>query len=99
MKAYRFKHFRAFIPAIWADETLKNTDEWWQFQPGIDEFNELRRERLVTSVWWIIDECMSAWRPRKNALGGLPNISFVKRKPEDLGTYSGLLLFLLSCLY
>jgi len=50
MKAYRFKHFRAIIPAIWADETLKDTDEWRKFQPGIDEFNSLRREQLVTSV-------------------------------------------------
>jgi hypothetical protein len=70
------------------DESLIDSDEWWQFQPGIDEFNELRREHLVTNVWWIIDECMSVWQPRKNALGGLPNISFVKHKPEDLGTYS-----------
>jgi len=38
-KAYRYKHFRDFIPAIWADETLKDTDEWRQFQPGVDEFN------------------------------------------------------------
>jgi hypothetical protein len=28
---------------------------------------------------------MSAWRPRKTALGGLPNISFIARKPEPLG--------------
>ena len=29
---------------------------------------------------------MSAWRPRTTAPGGLPNISFVLRKPEPLGT-------------
>ncbi len=29
---------------------------------------------------------MSAWRPRSTALGGLPNISFIMRKPEPLGT-------------
>jgi hypothetical protein len=29
---------------------------------------------------------MCAWRPRTTALGGLPNISFVVRKPEPLGT-------------
>jgi len=49
---------------------LKDTDEWWQFQPGVDEFNRLRRELLVTMVRWIIDECMAAWQPRKSALGG-----------------------------
>jgi len=30
---------------------------------------------------------MSAWRPRKTALGGLPNISFIARKPEPLGKF------------
>ena len=29
---------------------------------------------------------MSAWRPRKDKTGGLPNISFILRKPEPLGT-------------
>jgi hypothetical protein len=28
---------------------------------------------------------MSAFRPRTTKLGGLPNISFVMRKPEPLG--------------
>jgi hypothetical protein len=40
---------------------------------------------------------MSAWRPRKTALGGLPNISFISRKPEPLGMlfcyHSALILF------
>ena len=29
---------------------------------------------------------MSAWRPRKTKLGGLPNITHIARKPEPLGT-------------
>jgi hypothetical protein len=47
---------------------------------------------------------MSAFRPRTTARGGLPNISFVKRKPKPMGTElrcevrcrwaHGLLLFL-----
>jgi hypothetical protein len=44
MKAYRFKHFRSFFPFIRADESLKDTDKWWRFQPAVDEFNTLRRE-------------------------------------------------------
>ena len=39
----------------------------------------------MTDVWTIIDEIRSAWWPRKTALGGLPNISEIKRKPEPLG--------------
>jgi hypothetical protein len=34
----------------------------------------------------IADESMSAWHPRTTALGGLPNISYIIRKPEPLGT-------------
>ena len=45
---------------------------------------------------------MSAFRPRTTARGGLPNISFVKRKPKPMGTElrcaadgrRGLMLFL-----
>ena len=29
---------------------------------------------------------MSPWKPRTTATGGLPNISFIKRKPKPLGT-------------
>jgi hypothetical protein len=33
----------------------------------------------------VIDESMCAYRPRTTATGGLPNISFIKQKPEPLG--------------
>jgi Transposase IS4 len=29
---------------------------------------------------------MSAWKPQKDKTGGLPNISYIKRKPRPLGT-------------
>lgn len=85
MKHYRFKHFRSFVTSIWEDESTMKTDPWWRFQPAVDEFNELRRDRFSFSVWSIADECMSAWRPRTSALGRLPNISYIARKPENLG--------------
>jgi hypothetical protein len=69
MKLYRFKHFHSFVTSIWEDENMKATDPWWQFQPAIDEFNEIRKDRFVFSVWSIADECMSAWRPRTTAFG------------------------------
>jgi hypothetical protein len=34
----------------------------------------------------VLDESMSAWRPRTTKHGGLPHISFVMQKPEPLGT-------------
>jgi hypothetical protein len=33
-----------------------------------------------------LDESMSAYRPRTSKYGGLPNISYIIRKPEPLGT-------------
>mmetsp|Transcript_10823 Transcript_10823/g.15631 ORF Transcript_10823/g.15631 Transcript_10823/m.15631 type:complete len:342 (+) Transcript_10823:234-1259(+) len=87
MKLYRFKQFRQFITAIWEDESTKDSDPWWRFEAGVKEFNCLRQERVTTDIWSIIDEIMSAWLPRKTALGGLPNISEIKRKPEPLGKF------------
>jgi hypothetical protein len=75
----------SFFSAAFADETRKATDPWYQFSAAIDEFNEMRRAVLSGSLWISLDETMSAWRPRKTALGGLPNISFIARKPEPLG--------------
>jgi hypothetical protein len=41
---------------------------------------------IAASVIKLLDESMSAWCPRKDKTGGLPNISFILRKPEPLGT-------------
>jgi len=92
MKLYRFKQFRQFIFAIWEDESTKDSDPWWRFEAGVKEFNRLRQERLQSDIWTIVDEIMSAWRPRKTALGGLPNISEIKRKPEPLGKFQSALV-------
>jgi hypothetical protein len=81
----RFKDFRRFFPAIHADESKKETDPWYQFSGAIDEFNFIRQTKVECAKWISADESMSAWRPRTTALGGLPNISFVIRKPEPLG--------------
>jgi hypothetical protein len=81
----RFKDFRRFLPSIWADESQKGKDDWWEFSSAIDEFNLIRKTKLTCSPWISVDETMCAWRPRSTALGGLPNISFIVRKPEPLG--------------
>ncbi len=80
----RFKDFRCFLPAIYSDESKKDTDPWYQFSVAIDEFNLIRNTKCVSSKWICADKSMCSWRPRTTALGGLPNISFVVRKPEPL---------------
>ena len=85
MSFYRWKEFRHFFPSVFADKTKERDDPWYQFSGAIDEFNEIRKAEIVGSRWLSLDETMCSWRPRKTALGGLPNISFIARKPEPLG--------------
>ncbi len=70
----RCKDFCRFLPAIIVDESKTEMDPWYQFSKAIDDFNEIRRSRVVCSQWIFADESMSAWRPQTTALGGLPNI-------------------------
>ena len=53
---------------------------------GVERFNAKRRALLRTVPVCVLDESMSAWRPRTSPTGGLPHISYVIRKPEPLGT-------------
>ena len=87
MSYSRFKEFRRFFPEIWVNEAAKDEDPWYKFSSAIDDFNDIQRTSITTSRWKVADESMSAWRPRTTALGGLPNISFILRKPEPLGKF------------
>jgi hypothetical protein len=81
----RFKEYRKLIAKIWEKKETESEDVWWSFSSAVDEFN-LQRKRLVRPSNWIVaDESMSAWCPRKSKTGGLPNISYICRKPEPLG--------------
>ena len=92
MKHYRFKSFRQFLPFIFHCPQLREKqDPWWQFAKAISDFNRRRREVLVSSTTKILDESMSAYRPRTTKTGNLPNISFILRKPEPLGKLCALL--------
>ena len=84
---YRFKQYRRFAAKIWESETLNsNGDPWWKFAFAISEFNKNRKQSILTSSDRILDESMSGYRPRTSKLGGLPNISYILRKPVPLGT-------------
>jgi hypothetical protein len=86
MKLYRWKEFRHFLPFAFQNLNLKAKDDpWWKFDGAVEAFNNNRYEKVQISLWLIIDETMSAWRPRTTPTGGLPNISFILRKPEPLG--------------
>ena len=40
----------------------------------------------MKSVYMVLDESMSAWRPKTSQYGGQPNLTYGARKPKPLGT-------------
>ena len=88
MRLYRYKQFKRFLPMIWEtnDVRTKNDNPWWKFNKAIESFNKIRHKLLTPSEIMAIDESMSAYRPQTTKTGGLPHISYILRKPEDLGT-------------
>ncbi len=83
-------YFSAFVcgfPHLWSPQHLWYSDNvpWDCFLPFVEAFNQRRRDLLKT-VYLLMDESMSAWRPKTTKTGGLPNITFEPRKPKPLGT-------------
>ena len=86
MSAFRFKTLRVMIIYLFADDSLREQDPWWRISPMIEAFNAKRKVYFRNSFLKCQDESMSAFRPRTSATGNLPHLSFIRRKPEPLGT-------------
>ena len=86
MSRTRFEDIRKHIPATIAKNEAHGSDPWWRLRGGVERFNKKRRALMQTVPVGVLDESMSAWRPRISKCGGLPHISYVIRKPEPLGT-------------
>lgn len=87
MSYKRLNEIREFFPFSFHDaEAKKKGDEWYQIGLLVDGFNYNRKHTIASSSTITFDESMAAWKPRTTALGGLPNLSFVKRKPRPIGT-------------
>ena len=82
----RFDEIRKNLSFAFADKAVSAVDPWWRMRSGINGFNSNRLATIITSECLVADELMSGWIPQTTAFGGLPNISFVKRKPKPLGT-------------
>jgi hypothetical protein len=81
-----FEDIKSFFPQAFSDTENSSHDPWYMLSKWIKDFNNNRTKTVAASVIKLLDEAMSAWRPRKNKTGGLPNISFILRKPKPLGT-------------
>ena len=91
MSKHRFVQIRKVFPLAFANfdqgvEGQDNFDPWWPISTFVDNYNKNRNKTVAASIRKTLDESMSAYRPRASALGGLPNISYIMRKPEPLGT-------------
>ena len=86
MKLWRFKQLKLILPKTMEDRVRKETDGWWQTRKFMDSYGEKTKKTMYASSLCVLDESMSAFIPRTTKTGNLPNLSFVQRKPEPLGT-------------
>ena len=83
----RFEKIRRHVVYSKADLTRVLCDPWSWFRPVVADFNVKHRAMMHRGLVLVLDESMSAFRPRKDKFGGLPNLSSIARiKPKPLGT-------------
>ncbi|KAL7458010.1 hypothetical protein ACHAWC_009713 [Mediolabrus comicus] len=80
----RFEEFKRYLPSGFEGDD--KTDPWYRINRLIEGFNSNRKFKVAASRKKVMDELMSAYRPRTSVTGGLPNISYIQRKPEPLGS-------------
>jgi Transposase IS4 len=68
------------------DASIPVYDKWHPVRGLINAFNANRSETIAASVHKVMDESMSAFKPRTTKMGNLPHLSFIQRKPEPLGS-------------
>jgi hypothetical protein len=86
MKYYRFREIKNYFPFSFYDWSKEDDDPWHPIGLLVDGFNENRNRTIAASILKILDEEMSAFVPQTTALGGLPHLSYIFRKPKPLGT-------------
>ena len=69
LKEFCFHEIKHFMPFLFADEAIKDTDPWWQFKSEVDLYNKNRKETVSASLLKTFDESMSAFRPRTTRYG------------------------------
>jgi hypothetical protein len=94
MAYYRFNQIKESFPWSFQDKTKAaeedaeegSYDPWNMVLLLVNGYNKNRHDWVAASVRKTLDESMSAFRPRTSKTGGFPNISYILRKPEPLGT-------------
>ena len=89
MGRHRFEDIKLMVLEAFNDHSVSgHTDPWCFIRPLITAFNDNRKRSVVDTDFVVVDESMSAFRPRTTKSGacdchkgGLPHLSFVERKP------------------
>jgi Transposase IS4 len=93
MTLHRFENIKAVaLEAFNTDRSQQGVDPWCIIRPLITDFNKNRERNIVDSGFVVVDESMSAFRPRRSVAGkcdchpgkGLPHLSFIERKPGNI---------------
>lgn len=95
MKRNRFEQFKQFFPE--AFEGNDPDDPWNKIGDLLKGFNENRLRTVAASIRKVLDEIMSHFQPRSTAKGGLPHLSFIKRKPRPWGIEYKALVCSVTC--
>ena len=86
MSYTRFNKIKEHWIDQFADEDVRETDQWWKVRRLVEGFNKNRSQVVASSRVKVLDETMSAYRPQTSKTGNIPHLSFIARKPEPLGT-------------
>ena len=65
MSYHRFNEIKALVPLMMvADTGIDDGDPWWRHRNFVNEFNKTRQDVMLISRVRVLDETMSALRPR-----------------------------------
>jgi hypothetical protein len=82
----RFKRIcRYWARGLRRERERLRDNPWAQVDSWVKGFNEARLREIVAGSCVTPDEMMLEWKG-KAGYGGLPHLSFIKRKPQPLGT-------------
>ena len=84
MPEYRMKQLLKHFPDSFHGDN--ESDPWNAVTGIVNGFNQNRANKVAASFTKLMDELISSWNPTTTKYGGLPNLSFIMRKPKPLGT-------------
>jgi hypothetical protein len=67
------------------EREMLRQNPWATIDPWVEGFNEARLREIIPGSLLTPDEMMMEWTG-KSGFGGLPHLSYIKRKPKPLGT-------------